>query len=199
MTSTSAANAGRVLILSNRLPVSVKRAGGEIRVEPSAGGLATGLSGVHQAAGSLWIGWPGHSEQLTAEESESLARLYAARKVRPVDLTADEVDRYYERFCNGVLWPLFHYLIGQLPLEVEGYELYEAINRRFADAAVAAYRPGDMVWVHDYQLMLVPRMIRERLPRRPSATFTTSRSRRPMCSARCRSAISCCAGFWAPT
>ena len=63
-----------------------------------------------------------------------------------------------------MLWPLFHYLIGQLPLEVEGYELYEAINRRFAEAAVAAYRPGDMVWVHDYQLMLVPQMIRERLP-----------------------------------
>ena len=96
VTSTSAANARRVLILSNRLPLSVTRADGEIHVERSTGGLATGLSGIHQAAGSLWIGWPGHSEQLTADESESLARLFAERNVRAVDLTADEVDRYYE-------------------------------------------------------------------------------------------------------
>jgi trehalose 6-phosphate synthase/phosphatase len=156
--------ARRILIASNRLPISVRRTGGNLTVEASTGGLATGLAGVHGNAESVWIGWPGHSERLTPEETESLARDYRERHVRPVDLTADEVDRYYERFCNGVLWPLFHYLIGQLPLEVEGFDLYEAINRRFADAIVAEYRQGDLIWVHDYQLMLVPRMVRERLP-----------------------------------
>ncbi len=154
----------RILIASNRLPISVRREAGELTVESSAGGLATGLAGVHGSAGSVWIGWPGHSERLTPAEAESLARAYRERHVRAVDLTAEEVDRYYERFCNGVLWPLFHYLIGQLPLEVEGFELYESINRRFADAVVAEYTSGDLIWVHDYQLMLVPRMIRERLP-----------------------------------
>jgi trehalose 6-phosphate synthase/phosphatase len=154
----------RILIVSNRLPISVRRAGGELRVEASSGGLATGLADVHQSGGSLWFGWPGHSEQLSEADAALLAKEYEARHVRPVALTTDEVDRYYERFCNGVLWPLFHYLIGQLPLEVEGFDLYEAINRRFADAIVAEHRPGDMIWVHDYQLMLVPKMIRERIP-----------------------------------
>ncbi len=154
----------RVLIVSNRLPISVSRVEGALRVDASAGGLATGLGGVHRQGGSLWVGWPGHSEPLTAAEARTLAGAYAERHVRAVDLDADEVERYYERFCNGVLWPLFHYLIGQLPLEVEGFELYETINRRFADAVIAEHRPGDLIWVHDYQLMLVPRMIRERIP-----------------------------------
>jgi trehalose 6-phosphate synthase/phosphatase len=156
--------ARRVLIVSNRLPISVTRERQGLKIAASAGGLATGLAGVHGGAESLWIGWPGHSEQLSAAESAFLARTYRDRQVRAVDLTADEVDRYYERFCNGVLWPLFHYLIGQLPLDVEGFDLYEAINRRFADAVVAEHRPGDLIWVHDYQLMLVPRLVRDRIP-----------------------------------
>jgi trehalose 6-phosphate synthase/phosphatase len=160
----NAADTRRVLIVSNRLPISVKRVDGALRVEASSGGLATGLAGVHGAGGSLWVGWPGHSEQLTEAEAATLDRAYAERHVRAVGLGADEVERYYEGFCNGVLWPLFHYLIGQLPLEVEGFELYETINRRFADAVVAEHRPGDLIWIHDYQLMLVPRMVRERIP-----------------------------------
>jgi trehalose 6-phosphate synthase/phosphatase len=155
--------AARVLIVSNRLPITVGRVDGELEVHPSTGGLATGLAGVHESGGSLWIGWPGHSERLADQDKRSLDRAYRRHNVRPVELSANEVERYYEGFCNGVLWPLFHYLIGQLPLEVEDFALYEVINRRFADAVIAEYRPGDLIWVHDYQLMLVPRMIREHL------------------------------------
>ena len=127
------------LIVSNRLPISVRRVDGELHVEPSAGGLATGLAGVHgggrRDCGSAG---PAHSEQLTADESATLsAPLRRARTFVPVDLTADEVDRYYERFCNGVLWPLFHYLLGQLPLEVERLRALRGDQRRFADAVVA--------------------------------------------------------------
>ena len=157
-------SSGRVLIVSNRLPISVSRVDGTLQVDASSGGLATGLAGIHREGNGLWIGWPGHSETLAPEERERLRKAYADHQVRAVDLTADEVERYYERFCNGVLWPLFHYLIGQLPLEVEGFDLYESVNRRFADAVVAEYRPGDRIWIHDYQLMLVPSMLRERLP-----------------------------------
>jgi trehalose 6-phosphate synthase/phosphatase len=154
----------RVVIVSNRLPISVSRAEGKLVVARSSGGLATGLSTVHHEGGGSWIGWPGHSESLSPAERDSLAEQYEQHKVVAVDLSAEEVQRYYEDFCNGVLWPLFHYLIGQLPFEVEGFELYEAVNRRFADAVVARYQPGDLIWVHDYQLMLVPEMIRQALP-----------------------------------
>jgi trehalose 6-phosphate synthase/phosphatase len=155
----------RVLIVSNRLPISVTRGeGGALRVSRSAGGLATGLSGVHAGSGGLWIGWPGISGPLSPEEEASLEARYNELSVVPVALSADEVERFYEQFCNGIIWPGLHYLVGQLPLEIAGYELYEAVNRRFAEAVVAQYRPGDVIWVHDYQLLLVPQMIRDRLP-----------------------------------
>jgi trehalose 6-phosphate synthase/phosphatase len=79
-------------------------------------------------------------------------------------LSQAEVTRFYESVSNGVIWPLFHYLIDQIPLHVEHWQVYEAVNARFADAVVAHYRPGDRIWVHDYQLMLLPRLLRTRLP-----------------------------------
>jgi trehalose 6-phosphate synthase/phosphatase len=155
----------RVLIVSNRLPISVARdAAGVLRVNPSSGGLATGLSGVHSSSGGLWIGWPGISGPLQPQEEATLSARYAELSVVPVPLSEDEVERYYEQFCNGILWPALHYLISDLPLQIKGYDLYEAVNRRFADAVVAHYRSGDIIWIHDYQLMLAPQMIRERLP-----------------------------------
>jgi trehalose 6-phosphate synthase/phosphatase len=156
---------GRVLIVSNRLPVTVGRDDdGALRVSRSSGGLATGLAGVHARTGGLWIGWPGITGELSPEDQALLAQRYADMSVVPVPLNADEVEQYYEHFCNGILWPALHYLIGQLPLEIPDFGLYERVNRRFAAAAVASYQPGDTIWVHDYQLMLVPEMIRERLP-----------------------------------
>src|SRR5204863_6583420 len=156
---------GRVLIVSNRLPISVVRdEGGQLQVTRSAGGLATGLSGVHQGSGGLWIGWPGISGPLTPAEEGGLAARYAELGVVPVPLSAEEVERYYEQFCNGIVWPALHYLIGLLPLEISGYDLYQTVNRRFAEATVARYRSGDVIWVQDYQMMLVPQMIREQLP-----------------------------------
>lgn len=154
----------RILLVSNRLPVTVQRSAEGLEVTRSSGGLATGLAGIHADSGGAWIGWPGHSEALSAEEELALTTRFAELCVVPVALSLDEVERYYEAFCNGVLWPLFHYLINLLPLEVHGFPLYEAINRRFAEAVVAAYQPGDRIWVHDYQLMLVPALVRERLP-----------------------------------
>jgi trehalose 6-phosphate synthase/phosphatase len=155
---------GRVLIVSTRLPITVRCVDGELRFQSSTGGLATGLAGLHETSDCVWLGWPGYSDSLSDAQERQLEAACRRRNLRTVSLSNDEVQRYYESFCNGVLWPLFHYLLGQLPLEVPDYALYEAINRRFADAVIAEYRPGDRVWVHDYQLMLVPKMIRERLP-----------------------------------
>src|SRR5579872_927675 len=138
---------GRVILVSNRLPISVVRRDGAITVERSSGGLATGLGRVHQQRGGLWIGWSGYSDALTEEEQADLDRQFREHQVVPVPLSADEVERYYDSFCNGVLWPLFHYLIGQLPPEVSGFDLYETVNRRFADAVVAQYQAGDDIWI----------------------------------------------------
>lgn len=82
----------------------------------------------------------------------------------PVHLTATEVQRYYEGFSNGVLWPLLHSMPTRMPLECRDWEAYVAANERFADAVAGRWRPGDLVWVHDYHLLLVPSMLRARLP-----------------------------------
>ena len=81
-----------------------------------------------------------------------------------VPLTADQVARYYEGFSNGVLWPLFHYLLDQVPLHVRDWEPYVEVNERFADMVAEQYQPGDLIWVHDYQLLLLPGLLRQRLP-----------------------------------
>jgi len=154
----------RVLIVSNRLPITVQAGTGGLEVQPSVGGLATGLRGPHERSGGVWIGWSGLVDPLPEGDARALqARLEALRLV-PVELTPEEVHRYYESYSNGVLWPLFHYFADQVPLEIEGFDDYERVNRRFADAAVAHHQPGDLIWVHDYQLMRVPALIREQLP-----------------------------------
>lgn len=154
----------RLILVSNRLPVTVTRPNGELCVERSVGGLATALSRPHERTGGLWIGWPGACDDLDTAEFAQLESRLAEIGTVPVRLTAREVSRYYGTFSNGVLWPLFHYLTGVPPLRVEGWEEYRAANARFADTVAAHYRPGDVVWVHDYQLMLVPQLLRERLP-----------------------------------
>ena len=155
---------GRLVIVSNRLPITVSDGAGGLDIQRSPGGLATGLAGPHDAGNGLWIGWAGLATTPGDELHASLERELRPMRLIPVPLSADELQRYYEGFSNGVLWPLFHHLGEQVPLQVMDWEAYHTVNRRFADAVIAEYQPGDRIWVHDYQLMLVPAMLRERLP-----------------------------------
>ena len=154
----------RLLIVSNRLPVTVKPADGGASVELSTGGLATGMKGPHERLGGLWIGWPGALDGLPPDAREDVDRRLAGLRLVPVPLSADEIARYYEGYSNAVLWPLFHYVVSRLPEKVRDFDAYESVNARFADAVASRYQRGDLVWVHDYQLMLVPAMLRERIP-----------------------------------
>ena len=137
---------------------------GGVSVERSTGGLATGLSGPHRRLGGLWIGWPGPLDGLSDADRAAVERRLAEERLVPVPLSADEIARYYEGYSNGVLWPIFHYFLARLPPLVHDFDVYERVNERFADAVVERYQPGDLVWIHDYQLMLVPALVRERIP-----------------------------------
>ncbi|MGH7719862.1 MAG: bifunctional alpha,alpha-trehalose-phosphate synthase (UDP-forming)/trehalose-phosphatase [Gemmatimonadaceae bacterium] len=158
------APAGRLLVVSNRLPVTVTLDGDAIGVVPSVGGLATGLRGVHGSSESLWIGWSGVEEDLAVETQHALRDQLASLRLVAVPISADELAVFYERISNGVLWPMFHDQLDKLPYIVEGWDVYETVNARFADAVAACYRPGDMIWVHDYHLMRLPALLRARLP-----------------------------------
>ncbi|MEO7986452.1 MAG: bifunctional alpha,alpha-trehalose-phosphate synthase (UDP-forming)/trehalose-phosphatase [Gemmatimonadales bacterium] len=154
----------RVLIVANRLPITVKVSETGVEVERSSGGLATGLQGPHEQSDGLWIGWSGTTEELSPERQTELNDKLEAMRLVAVPLSVDQVTRYYEGFSNGVLWPLFHYLLEQIPLQVSDWDAYVEANERFADVVAAHYRPGDLIWVHDYQLLLLPALLRKRIP-----------------------------------
>jgi trehalose 6-phosphate synthase/phosphatase len=153
----------RLILVSNRLPVTVKLDRGEINVSRSSGGLATGLRGPHEQSGGLWIGWPGDVSRMTEAQRRKLDAHLEELRCVPVHLTGVEVSRYYDGFSNAVLWPLFHYLLDRIPPHSQEWEVYRAVNEKFADAIARVYRPGDLIWVHDYQLCLVPKMLRARI------------------------------------
>ena len=154
----------RVLIVSNRLPVNARLTAGGVRLAASSGGLATGLRPFHDQSQGLWLGWPGDLSHATEAQRADLDRQLQERRIIPVHLSADDIQRYYDGFANQVLWPLFHYQVDRVPVDAAGWQAYADVNAAFADAVVREYRPDDTIWVHDYQLMLVPALVRDRLP-----------------------------------
>jgi trehalose 6-phosphate synthase/phosphatase len=155
----------RLLIVSNRLPVTAQLMGDGIHMCESNGGLATGLRPWHERGTALWFGWPGDISEATALQREDFDRRLSERRIVPVHLQKDEVAGSYHGFANRVLWPMFHYLIEQLPVDSADWGAYRQFNETFADAVVREYRRDDTIWVHDYHLMLLPALLRERLPR----------------------------------
>jgi trehalose 6-phosphate synthase/phosphatase len=160
----SGANGGRIILVSNRLPVTVRFQGQEFTLEQSGGGLATGLKGARWQEGGVWLGWPGETPSDDARRRE-LNKALADIGTEPIYLTRSEQKGFYDDFSNGALWPVFHDLIDQLPLELEGWQTYKRVNEKFAEATVAAYKEGDTIWIHDYHLMLLPQLVRQRLPK----------------------------------
>jgi trehalose 6-phosphate synthase/phosphatase len=154
----------RILIAANRLPFTAERGPDGVTLRQSSGGVATGLSGVHESGGSLWFGWSGLPSDEGGIADQPSAGEWARHGSIPVPISATEVAAYYQDYCNAVLWPLFHCELGRLPLYPGPWSVYERINDRFADAIQAELAPDDIVWVHDYQLMRLPMLLRRRAP-----------------------------------
>lgn len=129
-----------------------------------AGEAAATLRPWFDRSRALWVGWPGGSAGLDSERRRELDQQLAAIRMVPVHLDAAEVDRFIHGFSNRLLWPLFHYLLDRVPVDAHGWQAYQSVNARFADAIVGLYQDGDRIWVHDYQLLLLPGLLRQRLP-----------------------------------
>jgi trehalose 6-phosphate synthase/phosphatase len=151
---------GRLFLVSNRLPVTLKEGPGGFSASLSAGGLATGLAGLHRESGGAWIGWPGISNP-DASLSEEIHRALGAENLVGVGLTPDEHRGYYQNISNQCIWPLFHYFKERMRFKDADWDEYVAVNRRFADVVLEQVEPGDTVFVQDFHLALVPRMLRE--------------------------------------
>jgi trehalose 6-phosphate synthase/phosphatase len=150
----------RLIVVSNRLPVALEREGESWKVKRTAGGLATAMDPILRQRGGVWIGWSGADETPSDEAIKSLRE----QSFIAVDLPPEIAVKFYEGYSNGALWPLFHSFTARFRFDPDTWEAYIDANRRFADAVVEQYTAGDRIWVHDYHLMLVPEMLRERLP-----------------------------------
>jgi len=182
---------GRLIVVSNRLPFSCEEKNGEYHFAPSSGGLVSALSGYLETKRNdedirpemgglinallgwfsrkkedtqfLWIGWPG----TTVEPKQRQAVKNSALKEHgawPVFLEQKEMDLFYLGFCNRTIWPLFHYFPNHVSYDPDFWEAYRQVNIRFRDAVLEVVKPGDKIWIHDYQLLLLPGLLRERLP-----------------------------------
>ncbi len=155
----------KTIIISNRLPVQLQISNGSINAIPSVGGLATGMKSVHSGGDSLWIGWSGLTDEeiptkLTAKIDKALAEHGSSK----VNLNEEEVNGFYFGFSNRTIWPLFHYFLEYAEFELESWLTYKSVNQKFADAIIEKAGEDDTIWIHDYQLMLVPKMVREKRP-----------------------------------
>ncbi len=147
------------VVVANRLPVDRLVTGdGEEIWRTSPGGLVAALEPVMRSVDGAWVGWAGQPD-LEIEPFEAVGI-----RLIPVPLSAQEVAEYYEGFSNDTIWPLYHDVIAPPQYHREWWDAYVTVNRRFAEAAAAAVAPGGTVWVHDYQLQLVPEMVRELRP-----------------------------------
>jgi trehalose 6-phosphate synthase len=161
-TNTSASSGdptASFVAVANRLPVDrVTRADGSTDWRTSPGGLVSAMEPVLKAHAGAWIGWVGAPDESVAPfEHEGM-------QIVPVRQSADEVRDFYEGFSNGTLWPLYHDVVAKPEFHREWWDAYVRVNQRFADRAAQVAGPGAVVWVHDYQLQLVPQMLRDRRP-----------------------------------
>jgi trehalose 6-phosphate synthase/phosphatase len=154
----------RLLIVSNRLPLTIQERKGDLHIEPSVGGLATGLRSWYKSYPSVWIGWAGVGRKKIKREKDIMSRLLA-ENCHPVPLSQPDVEAYYQGICNRTIWPLFHYFPLYAEYREDFWQAYERVNTAFANVVSGIARPNDIIWVHDYHLMLLPKLIRERLPK----------------------------------
>jgi trehalose 6-phosphate synthase len=148
-----------LVIVANRLPVDrVELPDGSPGWRGSPGGLVTAIEPIMRANGGIWIGWSGGTDNdLEPFEHDGMV-------LDPISLTEDEIVKFYEGFSNATLWPLYHDLVAKPEFHREWWDAYVDVNRRFAERAAERAAKGATVWVHDYQLQLVPQLLRELRP-----------------------------------
>lgn len=161
----------RLLIISNRLPITVVKEGDKHCIKESSGGLVSGLSSYLDSlkgsslskADYIWIGWPG-IEIEHKQQAEFQKRILDEYNAYPVFLTNASMEKFYQGFCNNTIWPLFHYFPSLATYQEENWNFYNKVNETFLKAILEIIEPDDIVWVHDYHLMLLPKLLRDRLP-----------------------------------
>jgi trehalose-6-phosphate synthase len=150
----------RMIVVSNRLPVTIDQGPDGIHIEPSSGGLVTALRPLLNGCMGVWIGWTGTDFIADAERMLAEHPSLSDFTLKPVFMTPEERLGFYCGFSNEVLWPLFHDLQLRCNFDPTYWDVHLTVNRRYSEIAAAEARAGDLIWVHDYQLMSVASNLR---------------------------------------
>ncbi|MCU1292813.1 MAG: Alpha,alpha-trehalose-phosphate synthase [Bryobacterales bacterium] len=163
--------ARRLIVVSNRLPLSFSLENGVLKSSPGSGGLISALEPLLKQHGGVWVGSAGTEESSAVHEALAEAARKHAFGYSPVFLTEEEQTNYYEGFSNEVIWPLFHDLQSRCRFDPTFWDFYRRVNEKFADATAAEAGSEDLVWIQDYQLMQVGRFLRSKRPHDRLAFF----------------------------
>ena len=153
----------KTVIIANRLPVKIEKNGDEFDIVRSEGGLATGLGSLDTDSDIYWVGWPGIFTDDKDEKKEITKKLHAMN-FHPIFLNEDQIENYYEGYSNSTIWPLCHYFFSFIEYRADYWEAYQEVNTLFCSEALQFIEENDIVWVQDYQLMLLPKKIRDKKP-----------------------------------
>ena len=160
-------SSSRLILVSNRLPVQLIEKNGKVAVKQSDGGLVTALKDYFEQDSTkdsfdqkVWVGAADFSEKKWSRYEQSCTEF----RIEPLFIDRKIYNKYYNGFCNATIWPLFHYFPSYVVYDQDFFEKYEQANQLFAEHLLKVIRPGDTIWIHDYQLFLLPGLIREKLP-----------------------------------
>lgn len=172
-------NRKRILLVSNRLPFTVYEDGGNLKLQESAGGLASSLKSYIECIKSqfgvkpniLWVGWPGVYISNKQKREELKSKALKEFGAYPIFIPEKDMDKFYHGFCNKVVWPLFHYFPSFVEAKESYWLTYKKINELFAKTVLEVVKPNDIVWIHDYHLMLLPNLLRYHIGNSPIGFF----------------------------
>ena len=153
----------KIVIIANRLPVKIERSDEGFTIERSEGGLATGLGSLETEAEKYWVGWPGIHTDDEMERQQITEKLHELN-FHPVFLSNEQISNYYEGYSNSTIWPLCHYFFSYIEYKAEYWAAYREVNALFSRESLPFIENDDIVWIQDYQLMLLPKLIRDKKP-----------------------------------
>lgn len=165
LSAVPSSGGARLIVVSNRLPLTLRKTDEGWSTERSSGGLASAMNPLLRKGGGDWIGWAGHGQERDTESRQRVLQQWAEKdRYFAVDLPEEVAAGFYEGYANQTLWPVFHNFPSLLKFEAKAWDSYVEANHLFCEAVVQRYKPNDLIWVHDYHLMLLPQMLRARLP-----------------------------------
>lgn len=155
----------KLIIVSNKLPFEITEQDGQPVLTEKTGGITNSLNAFYNYLQCSWVGWTGNENtELSGSQKDKIYSRYKEENCHPVELSEEEVANHHNGFCNRTIWPLFHYFSEFSEFHTDFWNGYREVNRKFAGKVLEVAKKGDKIWIHDYHLMLLPRMIREANP-----------------------------------